>query len=104
MPKLTVAVDHQLGRQEAAARLERLLDKVKARNAEHMKDYQEERTESGARFSFSVMGFSVQGEVRVLDSAVQVDCELPLAAMLFKGRIERDIREQLEKNLRSESV
>ena len=41
------------------------------------------------------MGMGVTGTIHVEDASVKLNAELPLAAMLFKGSIERQIRQEL---------
>ncbi len=52
------------------------------------------------QFGFRRAGFKVSGTLDVLESAVNVPGPLPLAAALFRGQIERTIREELERLLR----
>ncbi len=51
-------------------------------------------------FSFSTFGFKITGAMEVADQKVTVRGDLPFAASLFKGKIEGDIRQQLEKLLK----
>jgi hypothetical protein len=41
------------------------------------------------------MGFAVSGVVRVMPLQVEIDGDLPLLAMSFKGRIGATIRERM---------
>jgi hypothetical protein len=45
------------------------------------------------------MGMSFKGDMIVEDSEVKVNGELPFAAMMFKGKIETAVREQMAKTL-----
>jgi len=50
-------------------------------------------------FAFKAKGFNVKGSMQVAPSEVKIDGQLPFAAMIFKGKIEQTVREQLQKVL-----
>lgn len=95
MPKLNVKVDHDLGAEAAMQRLQSYLDKVKERHGDKFKDLEENMEGNQGKFSFKTMGFKVAGGVDVGEENVSVDLDLPFAAMLFKGKIETELRNQL---------
>ena len=47
-------------------------------------------------FAFKAMGMAVSGTVKVEESAVRLDAKIPMAAMMFKGMIEQQIRKELD--------
>lgn len=98
MPKLSFAVPHSLTREEAANRLKNLLERVKAKNPD-VEILQENIGEHSGTFAFKAKGFKVSGGLQIEDDKVQVDADLPFAAMLFKGRIESEVRGIMEKSL-----
>ena len=104
MPKLNVKVDHELGADAAKQRLQTYLDKVKSQHGDKFKDLQENMSGNQGAFSFKTMGFKVAGGVAVNDKNVSVDLDLPFAAMLFKGKIESELRTQLERLLSDEGA
>lgn len=95
MPKLNVKVEHDLGADAARERLQTYLDKVKERHGDKFKDLEESMEGNHGKFSFKTMGFKVGGAVDIGDENVSVDLDLPFAAMLFKGKIETELRNQL---------
>lgn len=97
MPKLSVAVPHALDPQEATKRLQGFLERVRSRYEDQVSDLQESWEENTGRFSFKSYGFSVKGSVAVEVSEVRVEGDLPFAAMMFKGRVEQTLRENLER-------
>lgn len=101
MPKLTVAVEHSLTPEEAVDRLQRFLSVLKERYQDKISNLEESWETHGGSFSFSVMGFSTSGTVSVDPSEVKIDGKLPLAAMMFKGTIEQQIRDQLDRILKA---
>jgi Putative polyhydroxyalkanoic acid system protein (PHA_gran_rgn) len=51
-------------------------------------------------FGFKTFGIKVTGTIEVADHRITVDGELPLTAMMFKGKIESEMRQQLERLLK----
>ncbi len=99
MPKLAMSVPHQLGEEEALHRVQAVADGIKSKYSDKYKDLQEEWDGPTGNFSFRTMGFNVKAGIVVTDQAVDIKGDLPFAAMMFKGKIETAIREQLERLL-----
>ncbi len=99
MPSLKLTYPHQLGQEEAVARLKNLLSRVKDKYQAQVSDLHETWNGNTLNFSFSTYGFKVAGDVIVGPSEVQLDGQIPIAAMMFKGKIESAIRDQLAKEL-----
>jgi hypothetical protein len=99
MPSLKLTFPHQLGQPEAAERLKILLSRVKEKYQDQVTNLQESWNDNTLTFSFSTYGFKVNGDVVVQPTEVQLDGQIPMAAMIFKGKIEGAIREQLAKVL-----
>lgn len=101
MPKLSLAVPHALSQADAAARLKGLLARLKEKHGDKVSNLTEEWGENWGKFGFSAMGFSVKATATVETSQVKIDGEIPFAAMMFKGKIESEIRETLTRVLNS---
>ncbi|GAA4422233.1 MULTISPECIES: polyhydroxyalkanoic acid system family protein [Bremerella] len=100
MPGFKVEVPHSLGQEEAAKRVKDLLEHLRGRFEGQVKDMQQTWTEDDVmQFSFKTAGLTIKGEMDVQPSSVVVHGDLPFAAMLFKGRIESSIKEELVKCL-----
>jgi putative polyhydroxyalkanoate system protein len=95
MPKLTVTVPHQLEQQEAATRLQGILEKIKERYQDQVSDLHDEWQGNVLNFAFKTFGFSIKGAMHVEPQQVRVDADLPFAAMMFKGRIEQEVKSSL---------
>ncbi len=95
MPKLKISHGHELSRDEAAERLKRFIELAKAQYGSHVRDLVEEWSENTLSYSFRAMGFSTKGNLLVEENEVHITSDLPLAAIVFKGRIEETIRRQL---------
>jgi hypothetical protein len=99
MPSLKLEFPHNLGQQEAIDRLKTLLTKVKNKYQDQVSDLQESWTDNTLNFGFSTYGFKISGDVVVEPNGVKLDGQIPFAAMMFKGKIESALRDQLAKEL-----
>lgn len=100
MPRMRIAVPHNLGKQEALARIKSLLGELKAQYRDQVQILRENWSGNKGTLSFSVIGFSVSGELVVEDHQVRLSGNLPWAALPFRGKIESTIRGQVVKLLR----
>ncbi len=99
MPRFSVQVDHQLDQSEAVSRLQTLLEKIKTRYQDQLSGIEESWAGNILDFKFSSYGFKIKGVLTASGSDVKIDGDLPFAAMMFKGRIEQTIRDELVKLL-----
>lgn len=99
MPSLTLNVPHSLGQQQAAERLRGFIGQVSRKYQDQIKDVNEEWTGDTLRFGFKTFGVRIDGTLEVREDTVDVQADLPFAAMMFKGRIEQEIRDALTKAL-----
>lgn len=97
MPKFNVDVPHTLSREEATDRLNRFLDMIRGQLGDQVSDLEEAWDGDALKFSFKTFGIQIKGDVTVADEALKVAGDLPFAAMMFKGKIESQIKEQLAK-------
>jgi hypothetical protein len=100
MPKLSMKTQHALGQEEAVHRLQHGFSFVKSSFAAQLSDVSEQWDDNRLAFGFKAMGMKVSGNVVVEDSAVKLDADLPLAAIMFKGMIEQRIRQELDRLLK----
>ncbi len=85
-----MVVPHKLPQDEALRRIKTLL------GGEKISNLHEQWDGNTGTFSFSTMGFSVSGTLKVKSSKVELSANLPFAATFFKGKIESTIRERAE--------
>ena len=100
MPKMSMTIPHQLGEQEALARIKGMMGDVKAQYGDKITDLHEEWRGNAGDFSFKAMGFSLAGTLQVRERDVAINGDLPWAAKPFQGTIEATIRERAERLLR----
>lgn len=94
-----VSVSHSLGHEAALARVQKFLDDVRQDYANQVSEVRGQWSGNRLDFGFSVAGLAVEGTLIVEDAAVHVSGPLPLAALLFRGKVEQTIRQELEKLL-----
>jgi hypothetical protein len=95
MPSLNMQTAHALGQDEAMRRLKDKFSVVRGNYSAHVSDLSEVWKENILSFGFKAAGMKVSGTVTVGDSSVQLAAQLPFAAMMFKGMIEKQIRAEL---------
>lgn len=101
MPSVKVNVSHELGQDEALNRLRGFLEKVKQRYQNQVSDLQESWVENALDFAFKTYGFHIKGRMTVEPADVKLDGQIPFAAMMFKGKIEQTIRDEIHRILSS---
>ena len=74
---------------------------AKERNQGKVQDLVENWQGNNLNFSFKTYGFDVSGTVAVEPNAVRIDSKIPFAAMMFKGKIEQTLKDELAKLLAS---
>lgn len=99
MPTSKVTVSHSIGQAEAMTRLQGFAAGLRERYKDMIKDLDEKIEGNKGIFSFKTMGLKVAGTLLVEEQNVTVNLDLPFAAMMFKGKIEAEIREQLTRKL-----
>jgi len=99
MPALKLNFPHQLGQDDAMSRLKSLLEKVKERHGEKVTNLRESWAANVLNFGFSTYGFNVEGDMTVDENEVRLDGKIPFTAMIFKGKIEQELRETMNRVL-----
>jgi hypothetical protein len=99
MPSLSITVPHSLSAEEALTRLKTFFEKLKAQHQDKMSNLEEQWDGNKLAYAFSTFGFSIKGDLNVEPGEVKINGSLPFAAMMFKGKIEQSVRDELEKVL-----
>ncbi|REJ66251.1 MAG: hypothetical protein DWQ31_15485 [Planctomycetota bacterium] len=99
MPSVSTSVPHQLSKAEAMERIKKFGVTLQEKYEGQFKDFDESWSDNLLNFAFKTMGMAFKGTVQVEEDEVKVDGNLPFAAMMFKGRIESEVRGALEKLL-----
>ncbi|MGH7139525.1 MAG: polyhydroxyalkanoic acid system family protein [Pirellulales bacterium] len=101
MPKITVNVPHQLGQQTASERLQSFVTRLKEKHQDQVSNLEEEWSGNALKFRFKSFGFQFQGTGDVTDTEAKLDVDIPFAAMMFKGKIESEMRDTLNRVLQA---
>lgn len=103
MPKFAFAVPHDKTRDEVKTALKSYMDKSREFYASQLSDIKDDwskwETNDAFTFSFSTFGFAISGTLTVEDKQVRVDGDYPIAAMMFKGKIEESFRKMVDRAL-----
>ena len=99
MPKFGVRVPHTLTKDEARSRLERFIEMIQAKFADKVSDMTQSWEGDMLRFHFKTYGIPLDGGITVAEKELNLAGDLPFAAMMFKGKIESAVKEELERVL-----
>lgn len=95
MPQFDVNVPHTLTKDEAHERLKGFSEKVREHYTDLVKDVHQEWEGETLHFGFKTLGVRIDGDLTVNDDAVRIKGELPFTAMMFKGKIESVLRDEI---------
>lgn len=95
MPKFGIELPHSLGKDDAKSRLERFIESYREQVTELEQSWQDDTLS----FSFKTFGIKIAGDMIVSEDHIVVDGDLPFSAMMFKGKIEGEMKEKLERIL-----
>jgi hypothetical protein len=101
VPKFHFEVPHSLTAADAKSRLERFVESLQAKFADKVSDLNQSWDGNKLAFGFKTFGIKINGDITALDNQLDVHGEIPFAAMMFKGKIESDVKEQLGRIMRS---
>lgn len=101
MPSLSIQVPHQLGQAEAQVKLQNLFNENQDAVNQKVSDLEQSWRGHILDYAFKSMGMKISGTLDVQPDSVQIVAQLPLAAIMFKGMIETQLRDGLTKVLQS---
>jgi hypothetical protein len=99
MPGFDITAPHALGQEPALERLKGFMAKIAERYPNQVSNLKEDWNGNVLSFSFTTYGFPIKGTASVEPEQVRLKGDLPLAAMMFKGKIEQSIRDEVAKVL-----
>ena len=99
MPGFLTAVDHSLGQTEAQTRVTTFLDQIQNQYQDMVSSWSGEWEENNLNFELLAMNMKVTGVLEVTEDAVIVGGSIPFAMMMFKGKLEKTMQEELRKLL-----
>ena len=99
MPRLSMTIPHALEPAEAVRRLKDESVRLKESHADTVSDLEENWQGNELTFGFSTFGFDIRGSLSVEPAQLEINANLPMAAMLFRGTVEQQIRQRVEQLL-----
>jgi len=94
VPKINLEVPHTMSAADARAKLEHFTEKLPK---DQVSDLEQTWNGNTLTFSFKTMGIKLGGDLTAADEKLIVALDLPFAAMMFKGKIETEMKEQLKR-------
>jgi len=94
MPTIKMSIPQSLGQAEATRRIQEAAANAKQQYAGQFSDLNEEWDGSSGKVSLKAMGFNVGVRFNITDTAVDVEADVPMMAMPFKGQIEQMVSER----------
>lgn len=95
MAAIRTEVPHDLEVDVARQRVDRLLNEIRQQYPDMVTDLRGEWSENVLNVSFRAYGFDIVSNVHVHERRVAVIGTIPLAALPFKGKIQRTIVDKL---------
>jgi hypothetical protein len=93
-------VPHTFTAEEAKSRLERFVDSLQAQYGDKVSDLQQSWDGNKLSFGFKTFGIKIAGAIEALEQKLHVTGEIPFSAMMFKGKIESEVKEKLQRLMR----
>lgn len=101
MPKFHLEVPHTFTAEEAKSRLERFVDSLQAQYGDKVSDMEQAWNGNKLTFGFKTFGIKIAGAIESLEQKLAVTGEIPFTAMMFKGKIESEVKEKLARLMRA---
>ena len=101
MPKFHFEIPHSLTAADAKSRLERFAESLSAIFQDKVSDLNQGWNGNTLAFGFKTFGIKINGDITAKDNQLDVTGEIPFTAMMFKGKIESEVREQLGRLMKS---
>ena len=89
---------HSLSTNEAYQKIDGLLNGLQKKYADKISEQQAiwNADHSQMNFNMTILGFYVEGNVKLCDGKITLEGKIPFVARMFSGKIENTIREQLD--------
>ena len=99
MPKVNATVANGLGKEKAKEKLDYMVERLGREYADKVQDLAGEWEDDTLKISFKAMGFDIKSNVTVGEEEVDVESQIPLAALPFKGMVQSKMVSTLEQML-----
>ena len=93
MPSINIKVDHKIGLDKAQERLKSYLPKLQDKYRQEISDLKISWNGSNADFQFRAVNMQFNGKLSVLNDSISISGSIPFALIMFKGFVEKVIKE-----------
>ena len=99
MPAFKVEVPHQLGREQSRQRLEGFVARARQVYKDQISELNGDWDGDKLNFYMVTYGFKITGALEVFEDLVRLSGQLPIAAVAFRGKIEKSFATELQRAL-----
>lgn len=89
-------IPHKTSQQAAVAHIKKALDENRSKLVGHATIEQEEWQDNTLNFAVNLQGKKISGTLAITDADYVLDATLPLLWRMFEGRIEAEVKKQVE--------
>jgi len=97
VPKINLEIPHQYSAEDSREKLARFTESLPT---DQVSDLEQSWNENTLSFGFKTFGIKIGGDLTAADQKLLVDIDVPFSAMMFKGKIESEMKKQLERLMR----
>jgi hypothetical protein len=94
MPAIKFSLPHQLSHQDARSKVRRLFPELRQKYGQYIEDASESWSGDHCDFRLRILGMNATGRLDVLANRVDIELDLPWAAMMFKDKIQQTIQDR----------
>ncbi len=108
MPKISLSFPHELGKDEAVARIHKAIESEKVKKS-NIVTHSTEKWVGGDHldWTMTIFTYPISGTLDIKDAAIDVTLDLPMAATMVTGMIKNQLGQQIAgmlKDSRDEAV
>ncbi len=96
MATINLELNHSLTEKEALKRIKNLIRDVEVQYKDKLQDIKESWKGNKGSYQFSIKGYDIGGTIEVKKYIIAIDGDIPWSLGIFKGKIERIIRERAQ--------
>ena len=96
MAGITISIDHKVGQNEALNKIKKILDGASKQFSGEISDLRVVWNGPASDFSFKVANVLINGNLAVYNDSIAITSKIPFAFLLFKGQIEKIVRQHAD--------
>ena len=96
MPKISLSLPHQLGKEEAIRRIKAAIETEKVSRANIVTQSTEHWVgEDHVDFTMTIFSYTVEGTLDIAETSVDVTLDLPMVATMVTGMIRNQLEQEI---------